>query len=478
MISAGLLLPGGHRVAALADDRAVARAVLRVEDAWVTAQARAGLVPWEAAEAAHAAVDRVPLDEDALSALAVASEGGGNPVIPLLAAYRRSVAQEHGQPLSAVHASLTSQDVMDTALALVVADLRGALMDSLNRTGDALAGLVSRHRDTVMVGRTLTQHALPTTFGLKAASWLAGVDDAADDVAARAALPVSFGGAAGTLSATLERCREPGEPANSLGRVRELLSLWAEELGLALPDGVWHTNRVPVLRVAGCCAETTAALARLANDVLTMSRPEVGELREPTVEGRGVSSAMPQKQNPVLSILLKRTGIAAPGLVAQVLAGASAADDERPDGGWHAEWPALRELALLTTAAASHAAELAEGLAVDAGKMARNLVEAGTGVMAERLAAALSPVLGERDGVSARQRVLAAVHTEPQDPDALARALAAEVAAEESATLPEGLDPGDVTAWIRDLLEPSGYLGAAPQLCDRAVARHEERTTS
>ncbi|MDN5632099.1 lyase family protein [Glutamicibacter protophormiae] len=476
MIEAGLLLPGAHRAAALADDRAVARAILRVEDAWVTAQSRTGLVPAAAAEAAHAAVDRVPLDEASLTELAVASEGGGNPVIPLLAAYRRVVEEEHGRPLGAVHAGLTSQDVMDTTLALVVEDVRGTVLDGLDRTGDALAGLAVRHRDTVMVGRTLTQHALPVSFGLKAASWLAGVDDAADDVAARAHLPVSFGGAAGTLAATVARCTHPGDSGQrAWQRVRELLGHWAEELGLELPDGVWHTNRVPVLRAAGSLAETTAALSRMANDVLTMSRPEVGELREPAAEGRGVSSAMPQKQNPVLSVLLKRTGIAAPALLAQVVAGASAADDERPDGGWHAEWPALRELAVLTAAASSHAAELAEGLTVGEERMTRNLADAGTGVMAERLNTALAPVLGERDGRSAKQRIQAAVRAEPQDPDALAAALAAEVRTGEDVELPEGVAASELTGWIRGLLDPRGYLGAAPQLCERAAARHDER---
>ncbi|MGK4217213.1 lyase family protein [Kocuria marina] len=480
MIFTGLLTPGSHRAAELADDRAVVRAILRVEDAWVAAQSRTGLVPADAARAAHSAVQRVALDEAALNELAVASEGGGNPVIPLLAAYRKAVTEEYGAPLGAVHASLTSQDVMDTALALLLRDVRSTLLENLARTGNALARLVAEHRDTVMVGRTLTQHALPISFGLKAASWLAAVDDAADAVRA-ARLPVSYGGASGTLAATMARCSDGGSSDQTFGRVTGLLGHWADELGLELPDGVWHTDRVPVLRVASGYAQTTAALARMANDVLMMSRPEVGELREPTAEGRGVSSAMPQKQNPVLSVLLKRTGIAAPGLLSQVFAGASAADDERPDGGWHAEWAALRELAVLATAASSHAAELAGGLTVDTERMAHNLERAGTGVMAERLSAALASVLSEREGKNAKQRVQAAVRAEPWDADALASALAREIEAEQDPTLPEGVSAGDpqsVTRWVRSLLDPRGYLGASGELCDRAVARHEERTTA
>ena len=481
MINAGLLTPGSHRAAELLDDRAVARAILLTEAAWVAAQSRLGLVPEDIARTAREAVDHVPLDETALNRLAVASEGGGNPVIPLLADYRAAVTELHGASVAAVHKSLTSQDVMDTALALVLNAARDALVTDLRRTGDALARLVETNAETVTVGRTLTQHALPISFGLKAASWLAGVDDAARDVLDRAHLPVSYGGAAGTLAAGTALCDNGGTADETAERLFTLIGYWARELGLAVPQQVWHTDRVPVLRAAGALAETTAALGRMANDVLLMSRPEVGELREPTAPGRGVSSAMPQKQNPVLSVLLKRTAVAAPHVLGQVNSGAAAAVDERPDGGWHAEWPAFRELAVLTTAAASHAAELAEGLTVNGDRMARNLREAGTGVMAERLSAALSPVLSESGGATAKQRVQAAVREHPVDAEALADHLSDLVMEEDSPTLPDGVNPRErdsVSAWLRQLLDPRGYLGATPQLCARAVKNHRERLTT
>lgn len=480
MINAGLLTPGGHRAGDLLDDRAVARAVLRVEAAWVVAQSRLGLVSDDVARVAREAVGRVALDEAALNELALAGEGGGNPVIPLLADYRAAVKDVHGAPVTAIHASLTSQDVMDTALALVLSPARELLAADLRRTGDALAELVEDHAGTVMVARTLTQHALPTSFGLKAASWLAGVDDAARDVE-RAHLPVSYGGAAGTLAAGMTLCDAGGSTEDTAQRLFTLIGYWAEELGLAVPDHVWHTDRVPVLRLAGALAETTAALGRMANDALMMSRPEVGELREPTAEGRGVSSAMPQKQNPVLSVLLKRTALAAPHLLGQVHSGAAAAVDERPDGGWHAEWPALRELAVLATAAASHAAELAEGLIVHTDRMAEKLRAAGTGVMAERLTAALSPVLSASGGRTAKQRVQAAVREHPEDAQALAEHLTDLVLREDSPALPDSVTPGDrgsVSGWLRDLLDPRGYLGAGQELCRRAVARHREGALS
>lgn len=478
MINTGLLTPGSHRAAELLDDRAVARAILLTEAAWVAAQSRLGLVPQDIAHVARDAVDHVPLDDAALNRLAVASEGGGNPVIPLLAEYRAALKELHGSPVSAVHKSLTSQDVMDTALALVLKAPRDSAVSDLRRAGDALAGLVEKHADTVMVGRTLTQHALPISFGLKAASWLAGIDDAARDVLDRAHLPVSYGGASGTLAAGMALCDQGGSTADTAERLFTLIGYWADELGLTVPKQVWHTDRVPVLRVAGALAETTAALGRMANDVLLMSRPEVGELREPTAPGRGVSSAMPQKQNPVLSVLLKRTALAAPHLLGQVHSGAAAAVDERPDGGWHTEWPALRELAVLTAAAASHAAELTEGLTVNADHMAHNLREAGTGVMAERLSAALNPVLSESDGSTAKQRVQAAVREHPVDAQALADHLTDLVMAEHAPSLPEGVNPqdrGSVNDWLGQLLDPRGYLGATQQLCARAVKNHRER---
>lgn len=475
MIRSGLLVPGDHRAAGT-DDRAVARAILRTEATWVTAQSEAGLVAPGLARAAEAAVERVPLDETSLTRLAEASEGGGNPVIPLLAAYRAAVADVASEPVTAVHRSLTSQDVMDTALALVLSETREQLLRELARAGDALAGLVERHRATPMVGRTLTQHALPISFGLKASSWLAGVDDAAADARERIRPAVSYGGAAGTLAAGLALCERGRGRQDSLDRLFELLGHWARLLDLELPDRVWHTDRVPVLRTAGALAETTAALGRMANDVLVMSRPEIGELREPTAPGRGVSSAMPQKQNPVLSVLLRRTALAAPSLLAQVTAGAAAAVDERPDGGWHAEWPALRELAALAAASACHAAELAGGLRVDEQRMAENLRRAGPGVLAERLTAELAPVLGQRDGRDAKQRVQAAVRQYPDDWRGLADHLTQLLRAQPDARLPEGVpdDADGVREWLEGLLDPVGYLGAAVELCECAVHHHQE----
>ncbi|MGK7223087.1 lyase family protein [Kocuria flava] len=467
MTDVGLLTPGAHRGAGPTDDTAVLQALLDTEAAWVAAQVRAGLAPAAAAAAARAAARAA--DYDAAD-IARRAEGGGNPVIPLLADYRRRVGQLDADATRWVHRGLTSQDVLDTAMMLLVRRAAEPLARDLARTRTALARLAEAHRGTVMAARTLTQHALPTAFGLKAAGWLAGVQDLRDDLADLARTPVSYGGAVGSLagSAALFADRPGEQGAPDAARALELAGHWARELGLELPGHVWHTTRRPVLRAGQALAGVCAALGRIANDVLVLARPEIGELREPAAEGRGVSSAMPQKQNPVLSVLLKRTALSAPQLVAQLHLAAGLAVDERPDGAWHTEWPALRELARLAVAAASHAAELAEGLGVDADRMRANLEASGPAVLAERISAALAPLVPAADGATGRQRVQAAVREHAHDADALVRALVGLA----GRSRPDGRPVDE--PWVRGLLEPAGYLGAADLLVDRVLAAGPE----
>jgi 3-carboxy-cis,cis-muconate cycloisomerase len=223
-----------------------------------------------------------------------------------------------------------------------------------------------------------------------------------------------------------------------------------------------------VLRTGETFAAVCAALGRIANDVLLLSRPELGELREPAAEGRGVSSAMPQKQNPVLSVLLKRTALTAPQLVAQLHVAASQFVDERPDGAWHTEWPALRELARLAVAASSHAAELTAGLTVESARMRANLDASGPAVLAERISAELAPLLPPAaDGATGRQRVQAVVREHATDGPGMLDALVG---------LAAGTVLADGTPVDRDvvagLLDPAGYLGANDLLIDRVLAQH------
>ncbi|WP_433291238.1 lyase family protein [Actinoplanes sp. CA-030573] len=351
-----LLWPGDARAGDLFTDAAVLAAMVRVEEAWLAARgvpsSLAGLV--------------TPAD---LPLLAREAEGGGNPVIPLLRLLR-----SRGAP-DALHTGLTSQDVLDTALVLNLHAACTAVHASLSRQIGSLGELADRHRGTRMAARTLTQHAVPTTFGLKVAGWLTGVLDARD-VLAGVALPVQIGGAAGSLAA-------PAVVLGSAAGALDAVARAAGTLGLAAAPP-WHTARAPVTRAADAMVSCTDAWGKIANDVLLGSRPEVGELSESPAEGRGGSSAMPNKQNPVLSVLIRRAALAAPPLAATLHTAAADMIDERPDGAWHVEWATLRTLARRTVVAADQTAELLAGLRVDADRMAATLAGARPGIDAER----------------------------------------------------------------------------------------------
>ncbi|MCF4123615.1 3-carboxy-cis,cis-muconate cycloisomerase [Antribacter sp. KLBMP9083] len=367
----GLLTPGADlapgSAAVVTDDVAVLRAMLAAEVAWVEAQAACGLVgPGTAAAVRAAAAALLPDDaragaEELVAAVAREAAATGNPVVPLLARLRPAVGKLDPAATAALHRGLTSQDVVDTALVLVVRGAAAAVAADLGRVRAALTRLAREHRSTPALARTLAQAAVPTTFGARVAGWLQAVAEADDRLAAEAAaLPVSYGGAAGTLDAV---------PADRFA----LVDAWGAALGLPVTAGPWHVTRFPVERAAAALAGVCAALGTVASDVLQGARPESGELREPSAPGRGASSTMAHKRNPVLSVLLRRSALAAPPLVAQVFTAAGLAVDERPDGAWHAEWPALRDLARHAVASAHLAAELLEGLTFDRAAAARNL---------------------------------------------------------------------------------------------------------
>ncbi len=378
----GLLAPGSHRAAGLVDDAALVAAMLRVETAWARALVVAGLVDDAAADAVGRAADALRPDLDALLA---DSELAGNPVVPLVSRLRDAVVAEGGDA-AAVHRGLTSQDVLDTALVLLARDALHRVRDDLAATADHLAGLARIHRDAVMAGRTLTQHAVPTTFGLKAAQWLAAVDDADDGIAALLdRLPVQYGGAAGTR-ALLADLAPDADPA-------AVVAGFAAGVGLqpALP---WHTRRGTVTGLGDALTTATDALGSLAADVLLLGRPEVGELREGAAPGRGGSSTMPHKRNPVLAVLVRAAALQAPQLAAQLHLASATGVDERPDGAWHAEWPALQRLLELAVTAASQAAELTGGLEVDPVAMAARAEGAADALLAES-----GGISGGTDGV-------------------------------------------------------------------------------
>lgn len=434
----GLLAPGwtGSAAASATADGAYLQALLDAEAALTRAQAVLDLAPPEAAAAVTEAAHANRFD---LRSLAERARGGGNPVIPLVADLTQAVGEEYGPY---VHRGATSQDILDTATMLVAARTLDLLLADLDRVQRALARLAAEHRDTAMPGRTLTQHAVPTTFGLKAAGWRALVLDARDRVTVvRDSLPAQLGGAAGTLAAFTVYGAED---------TQALTAAFAAELGLRAPLLPWHTLRAPVADLAGCLAFTAGALGKIAADVLVLGRTEIAEVAE---GGGGGSSAMPHKANPVRSTLIAAAARRAPQLAA-TLYGSLAAEDERPAGAWHAEWEPLRDLLRLVGGAARDAAELTEGLRLHAGTMREHLDLTHGLIVSERLSAELAPVLGR----------------------ARAKSLLTELA---KRTYTEGVSLGELLSREPELkdvdlgepTDPTAYTGSAGALTDRALER-------
>lgn len=350
--------PGDARAGALLSDDALLAAMTAVENGWLRCLAKAGLAPATDSQLRPVSAQQLgPVDV------------GGNPVIPLVEVLRSS-APEEIKPW--IHRGLTSQDVLDTALALCLRDTADHILLDVRRQVVRWRELAATHRSAVQPGRTLTQHAVPTTFGLTAANAMVAIIDAAEDLAvARRRLPVQVGGAAGTLAAVV-----------AIGASAALSDQLAAELELA-PSMPWHTNRRPLTRVADAMVACVDAWSKVANDVLVRTRPEVGELSE---RSGGPSSTMPHKQNPVLSILIKRAGLLAPHFAAALHTAAAASVDERPEGGWHAEWLPLRLIGRTAAVAASQAADLLEGLVVHEVRMAANAAAAADALLSEQQA--------------------------------------------------------------------------------------------
>ncbi|MFJ9055307.1 3-carboxy-cis,cis-muconate cycloisomerase [Streptomyces sp. NPDC102409] len=436
---AGLLAPGraGSAAEAATGDHAFLQALLDAEAALTRACSASGLAPAGAGRAVTEAADADRFD---VRELALRAREGGNPVIPLVAALTAAVGEEV-RPF--VHRGATSQDILDTAAMLVASRTLAPVLDDLGRTAGALERLAAEHRDTPMPGRTLTQHAVPTAFGLKAAGWRSLVLDARDRVeTVRGTLPVQLGGAAGTLAAF-----STGE-GGTAGLA--LVTAYAEELGLAEPLLPWHTLRTPVADLAGALAFTAGALGKVAADVLTLSRTEIAEVAEGSGGG---SSAMPHKANPVRATLIAAAARRAPGAAA-TLFGSLAAEDERPAGAWHAEWEPLRDLLRLTGGAARDAAELTEGLRVFPAAMRSHLGLTGGLIVSERLAA----VAAGRVGRARAEEILTEAAALARDEG---RSLAGILAGEPAF---DGLD-------LAELTDPARYTGCAGALTDRALER-------
>ncbi|HKE19872.1 MAG TPA: 3-carboxy-cis,cis-muconate cycloisomerase [Kofleriaceae bacterium] len=422
-------------------DRAWLQAMLDFEAGLARAQARAGLVSADDA----AAIGRACRADDFDAAeLGRAAAWTGTPVDGLVRALTAAVGGAAGDQ---VHRGATSQDVLDTAAMLVSRRALRHLIGDLVGAADAAAVLAARHRATPMAGRTLLQQALPITFGLGAAGWMVGLDEAIDRlVAVSGRLAVQLGGAAGTLA--------------SMGEAGiQVVAYLAEELGLAAPVLPWHTLRTRVAELAGALGEAAGAAGKPARDLALLAQTEVAEVREGGPR-RGGSSSMPHKRNPVAAVSAAACAARAPGLVASLLA-SMVQEHQRAAGAWHAEWRPLAELLESVGAAAAWLRDALEHLEVDAARMRVNLDATGGMLLAERVTGALAPALGR---LAAHDLVAAACAEAADGGRPLAEVL--EARADIRAHLPP--------AQIRTLLDPASYLGSALVFVERALAAHAD----
>jgi 3-carboxy-cis,cis-muconate cycloisomerase len=425
-------------------DEAVLHAWLEAEAALALALADVGIVPAVAADAIAAAARALPLDVAELGRAAVAT---GNPVPPLVARLGAAVP-ETARPW--VHFGATSQDIIDTGLVLAHRSAARLVADRVHQAADLMADLAVAHRDTLAVARTLGQHAMPTTFGLRVAGWLVPARRSAWSLTAVAdSLPAQLGGAVGTLAAY-------GEQGLQVRRA------FAHRLGLAGGDAIlaWHTDRSCWLELAGAYAAIAAALGKTAADVRLLAATEVAEVVT-GADGSGGSSAMPHKRNPVEAILATAGVVRVPGLVATIQA-ASVHAQERADGAWHSEWEPLRELASVGGGIAARSVEMLASLLPDPERMRHNLDQTDGAVMAEAVASALAAQLG-RD--TAQQLVTEATRRAAAESVSLRDAL---LATEEVVAV---LGPAGVDA----ALDPASRLGIAGVVVDEVVRQFGRR---
>jgi 3-carboxy-cis,cis-muconate cycloisomerase len=424
-------------------DRARVQRMLDFEAALARAEASVGVIPPDAADT----IGRCCRVEDFdLAKIAVAARDVGNVAIPLIARLTERVARAHPGAQGYVHWGATSQDVIDTGLVLQLRDALTLIEKDVARLADALAKQASLHRATLIAGRTWLQQALPVTLGLKLATTLAALDRHRTRLAAlrRRTLVLQFGGAAGTLA--------------SLGsRGLAVETALATELNLAIPALPWHTQRDNLCEAAAFLGLVVATVGKLARDLALLAQTEVGETFEPVKAGRGGSSTLPQKRNPVGAAVALAAAVRVPGLVATMLT-AAVQEHERGLGNWPAEWDTLPEIVLLSAGALDAMANVVEGLEVDVARMRANLDLSQGQILAEAVLMALAPALG-RD--IAHELVANASRRALSE----GRHLRDVLAEEQRVTAVLDRDA------IGRLFDPQTYLGSTDALIERALAR-------
>ena len=432
---------------AVCDDLATLQHMLDFEAALARAEAAAGIVPPDSAEAIAKACNAGSFD---LAALAEAATRSGNLAIPLVKALTTEVARTDKDAARYVHWGATSQDVIDTAAMLTLRAGIDALLSDIDRAIAGFARLAQQHRKTAVVARTWLQHALPMPFGLRLAEYAAALHRSRGRLLhlKRHALALQFGGAAGTLAAL----------GDQGWKVAEKLS---EVLRLPLPEAPWHSHRDRIAEAASVLAIVAGTCGKIARDVQLMMQTDVAEAFEPSGEGRGGSSTMPHKRNPVAAASALAAATMAPNLAATILA-AQVGDHERSAGPWHAEWPTLPSLLLVTSGALAATVDIAEGLEVDVARMRANLDATGGLIMAEAVAFALAEKVGKQE----------AHHlVEMASKKAVAKKTGLRAALESDPKITAHLDAKRIT----QLLEPMAYQGVSQTLIDRLLTSLEDK---
>lgn len=423
------------------DDRARVQGMLDFEAALAKAEGAAGVIPSSAAAVIAANCNAEWVN---FAKLAESAKRAGNLAIPLIKQLTARVKQSDAEAARYVHWGATSQDAIDTGMVLQLRGATARLCEELNALCDAIARLAVRHRSTPIAGRTWMQHALPTTVGAKFAGWLDALLRTRErfEEMGKRCFALQFGGAVGTLAALGDRGQEVAEKL-------------AAELKLPLPAMPWHAHRDRVAEIAtvmGICAGT---LGKIARDIALHTQTEIAEIAEPAEEGRGGSSTMPQKRNPVMCAAVLAAAARVPGLVSTIL-GAMPQEDERGLGGWHAEWETLPEIVRLTAGAVHLMRETIPKLEINAERMRRNLEITGGLIFAEAVSMALARKVGKAAAHEIVERASARAIAERQH---LRNVLAGD------AQVQGHLSPEE----LENLFDAKSYLGQAEAFVDRVV---------
>jgi len=432
---------GAEEVERIFADRARVQRMLDFEAALARAEAGAGVIP---GQAAGPIAEKCRVDLFDLGALAVGARKAGNLAIPLIKQLTQRVAKDNAEAARYVHWGATSQDVIDTGLVLELREALGWIDERAGELCEAVASLADAHRGTVVAGRTWMQHAVPISYGVKVSGWLDALvrHRARLRETRRRVLVLQFGGAAGTLSVLG-------------GKGIEVAEALAGDLRLDLPATPWHAHRDRMAEIATTLALLTGTLGKIARDISLQMQTEVAEVLEPAGEGRGGSSTMPQKRNPVGCAMILAAAVRVPGLTSTILS-AMPQEHERGLGGWHAEWETLPEIVRLCAGALRWTVEVISGLEVDTDRMKQNLELTHGLIFAEAIAMKLAEKVGKaaaHEMLESASRKAIGEKKHVRDVLSADSAVTSRIGAKE----------------LAEIFDPTRQLGVADEFIDRAI---------